>query len=118
MTGSGAVACGLYTAEYGMRLFDTASRHGNPILVARTDGPGLGRGMSPRSSARCIVPSPGGPPLPATRQRGGWRPSGTAEREDALLKLVRDSAATVLGHADTSTIPATTAFKDLGHAIR
>jgi acyl carrier protein len=36
------------------------------------------------------------------------------ERDQALLKVVCDSAALVLGHADGRTIPVTAAFKDLG----
>jgi len=36
------------------------------------------------------------------------------ERETALLKVVRDNAAVILGHAGAGAIPATAAFRDLG----
>nr|WP_329618601.1 tacrolimus type I polyketide synthase FkbB [Streptomyces sp. S465] len=36
------------------------------------------------------------------------------EREQVLLGVVRDTAATLLGHTDAAAVTATTAFKDLG----
>nr|CAA60462.1 polyketide synthase [Streptomyces rapamycinicus NRRL 5491] len=101
------------TAEYGMRLFDTASRHGNPILVAApmdpvwdAEVPALLRSLHRPVARRAASTSDS-----SARWLAALAP---AEREDALLKLVRDSAALVLGHADASTIPAAAAFKDLG----
>ena len=42
------------------------------------------------------------------------RSAGAEEREQALLKVVRDSAAAVLGHTGSAAIPGTAAFRDLG----
>uniref|UniRef100_UPI0021D0458A type I polyketide synthase n=1 Tax=Streptomyces lycopersici TaxID=2974589 RepID=UPI0021D0458A len=100
------------TAEHGMRLFDTASRHGEPLLVpagmdpARDgEAPALLRSLR-RPVARRAASASGGVQWLAAL--------APAEREKALLKVVCDSAAVVLGHADARSIPAAGAFKDLG----
>ncbi|XBQ38175.1 SDR family NAD(P)-dependent oxidoreductase [Streptomyces rapamycinicus] len=100
------------TAEDGMRLFDTASHHGEPLLVPAVldptrDGevPALLRSLR-RPIARRAASADGGVQWLAAL--------APAEREKALLKLVCDSAAMVLGHADARSIPAAGAFKDLG----
>ncbi|CDR13571.1 Beta-ketoacyl synthase [Streptomyces iranensis] len=100
------------TAEHGMKLFDTASRHGEPLLVPAVmdpiregEVPALLRSLH-RPVARRVASADGG-----VEWLVGLAPE---ERAKALLKLVCDSAATVLGHADARSIPATGAFKDLG----
>ncbi|WP_428849398.1 SDR family NAD(P)-dependent oxidoreductase, partial [Streptomyces lycopersici] len=99
------------SAEHGMRLFDSASRHEESVLVAAAmepvrdvEVPALLRSLHRPVARRA-----------ATAGGARWLAALTpAEREKALLKLVSDGAAVVLGHADTSTIPVTGAFKDLG----
>ncbi|WP_345660027.1 SDR family NAD(P)-dependent oxidoreductase, partial [Streptomyces iranensis] len=101
------------TAEHGMRLFDTASRHSNPILVAApmdpvrdAEVPALLRSLH-RSVARRAAST--------GDSSAQWLAAlAPAEQEEALLKMVRDSAALVLGHADASTVPAAAVFRDLG----
>nr|WP_317259638.1 type I polyketide synthase [Streptomyces sp. NEAU-383] len=101
------------SAEHGMRLFDTASRHEEPVLVAAAmepvrdaEVPALLRSLH-RAVARRVAST--------GDSSAQWLAAlAPAEREKALLKLVSDGAATVLGHADASTIPVTAAFKDLG----
>ncbi|ATL88527.1 type I modular polyketide synthase [Streptomyces malaysiensis subsp. malaysiensis] len=100
------------TAERGMRMFDTATQHGEPVLLAAPispvrDGevPALLRSLHRRGTRR-------GTTADASAQwLAGLAPE---EREGALIKVVRDTAAVVLGHADAGTIPVTAAFKDLG----
>nr|AGS49670.1 malonyl CoA-acyl carrier protein transacylase [uncultured bacterium esnapd13] len=102
------------SAEHGTRLFDAASRYGEPVLVAAAMGP-IRDGEVPallrslhRKVVRRVASAAGDS---SVRWLVGLAP---AEREQALLKVVRDSAALVLGHADADTIPVTAAFKDLG----
>ncbi|WP_262706379.1 MULTISPECIES: type I polyketide synthase, partial [Streptomyces] len=99
------------SAEHGMRLFDRASRHSDPVLVAaamepvrNAEVPALLRSLHRPVARRAAS---GG----AARWLAALTPE---ERAKALVKVVRDSAATVLGHADASTIPVTAAFRDLG----
>ncbi|WP_345662708.1 SDR family NAD(P)-dependent oxidoreductase, partial [Streptomyces iranensis] len=99
------------SAEHGMRLFDTASRHSEPVLVAAA--------MEPVRDAEvpALLRSLHRPMARRAASAGGvqWLAAlAPAEREKALLKLVCDSAAVVLGHADASTVPAAAVFRDLG----
>ncbi|MEU0931691.1 type I polyketide synthase, partial [Streptomyces solisilvae] len=89
------------TAEHGMRLLDNASGRSEPVLVATamnpipdTDLPALLRSLYPKTARKS-------------------QPIQELSPE-ALLKIVRDSAALVLGHANADTVPATTAFQELG----
>ena len=99
------------SAEHGMRLFDTAWRQGEPLLVAAAmdparegEVPALLRSLRRAVAKRATSASP-----------VGWLAGSTpAEREKALLKVVRDTTAAVLGYADADTVAATAAFKDLG----
>ncbi|WP_208929052.1 type I polyketide synthase, partial [Streptomyces rapamycinicus] len=100
------------SAERGMRLFDSASHRGEPLLMAASldparaaEVPALLRSLR-RPVARRAASADGGVQWLAAL--------APAEREKALLKVVCDSAAVVLGHADARTIPVTGAFKDLG----
>ncbi|AGP59524.1 hypothetical protein M271_40730, partial [Streptomyces rapamycinicus NRRL 5491] len=99
------------SAEHGMRLFDNASRHSEPVLVAAP--------MEPVRDAEvpALLRSLHRPNVRRAALAGGaqWLAAlAPEERAKALLKVVRDTAATVLGHADARTIPVTGAFRDLG----
>ncbi|WP_285682049.1 type I polyketide synthase [Actinoplanes sp. NBRC 103695] len=101
------------TAEHGMRLFDLASGRGEPVLVAApmdpardAEVPALLR-LVHRPIAR-RAPSRGDAPV------RGLASLGPAEREQALRKLVSDTAAGVLGYADPGAVPMTAAFRELG----
>ncbi|MYX61511.1 SDR family NAD(P)-dependent oxidoreductase, partial [Streptomyces sp. SID8382] len=92
-------------AEHGMRLFDTATRQGEPVLLA-----------SPLNLTRQgEVPA-----LLRTLHRPVARRAATANGRpadltpEALLKLVCGRAAAVLGHVDADAVPVAAAFRDLG----
>ncbi|WP_051385892.1 type I polyketide synthase [Actinokineospora inagensis] len=105
------------TAEQGMALFDAAitrtDAHLVPInldLAAVRDIPPLLRGLVR-------------PTAPTRAKAGAARPLDLGDRltrlpepeqRRTLLDLVRDHAATVLGHADTSAVGPERAFKELG----
>ncbi|MEV6638218.1 SDR family NAD(P)-dependent oxidoreductase [Actinoplanes sp. NPDC051470] len=94
------------TAEDGMRLFDLAAGRDEPLLVAAPMDPVAGAELPALLRSRH---------RPAARRTPSVDAGRTpAEREQALLKVVRDSAATVLGHADGGSVGAAAAFKDLG----
>ncbi|MBB4789330.1 type I polyketide synthase [Streptomyces rapamycinicus] len=101
------------SAGRGMGLLDAASRHGEPVLLAASMEPV--RDVEVPALLRLLH-------RPVARRAASTGDSSVqwlarlapVEREKALLKLVCDGAATVLGHADASTIPATGAFRDLG----
>ncbi|MFI6731213.1 type I polyketide synthase, partial [Streptomyces atratus] len=103
------------TAEHGMGLFDRATRSGESLVLAAPMNPARdGEGEVPallRSLHRTVArrASTGG--ASSVQWLAGLAPE---ERKQALLKVVRDSAAAVLGHAGTDTVPVTAAFKDLG----
>ncbi len=106
----------------GLALADEALRDGAAHLVAtplaasalRADGaavPGLLRGLVRPAGRRAASRSAAGSGSAlAARLRGLSRP----ERERALTDLVREHAATVLGHSGTGGIAADRAFKELG----
>ncbi|MEV6638012.1 beta-ketoacyl synthase N-terminal-like domain-containing protein, partial [Actinoplanes sp. NPDC051470] len=101
------------TAEHGMRLFDLASGRGEPVLVAAPMDPA--RDAEVPALLRLIhrpvarrAPSRGDAPV------RGLASLGPAEREQALRKLVSDTAAGVLGYADPGAVPMTAAFRELG----
>ncbi|AGL16473.1 type I polyketide synthase [Actinoplanes sp. N902-109] len=101
------------TAEYGMRLFDTAMHREEPMLIAAAIGtprdgqvPALLRSLHRPVARRSAAPRDSSAQWLATL--------APEERDAALLQLVCDSAAVVLGHGDGSAIPVTATFKDLG----
>ncbi|WP_405835440.1 type I polyketide synthase [Streptomyces sp. NBC_01518] len=117
---------GLSAAE-GMALLDTALRSGDEIpaalVAARFDLPAL------RASARAGTPvlpllrglAPTPRPTAGAVQAAGTGSLrqrldrlGTRERTEALVDLVRRSAAQVLGHSGPDAIRADRAFKDTG----
>ncbi|MER5891037.1 SDR family NAD(P)-dependent oxidoreductase, partial [Streptomyces sp. NPDC001941] len=110
------------TAE-GMELFDAAIGSGRPLLVpAKVDL----RAVRAEASAGTAVPHMlrglvrAGRRLARTGSADGGelnrRLAGlaAAEREKALVDLVRTQAAVVLGHAGPDGVRADTAFKDTG----
>ncbi len=115
-TGTGAL-----TTEDGLRLFDTAGRTDEPLLVPaklntralRDQGsavPALLRGLV-RPGARRAAAGPGtaGPSL--AERLAGLTP---AEQHAALLDLVRVNAAAVLGHGGPASVEPGRTFQDLG----
>ncbi|MFJ8234096.1 beta-ketoacyl synthase N-terminal-like domain-containing protein, partial [Streptomyces sp. NPDC094448] len=100
--------------EEGMRLYDAAIASGKDFVLAAP--------MDPAQLSSGDVP-----PILSGLRRGARRTARAgqtftqrlaelpdADRETALLALVSDATATVLGHADATDIGPTRAFKDLG----
>ncbi|KAA2257252.1 SDR family NAD(P)-dependent oxidoreductase [Solihabitans fulvus] len=112
LAGDGRAA--LSTAD-GLRLFDAATtlpdalllpvRLNHAALRSREDLPAVLRGLVREPTRRTVRAVDHGQRLAALSQ---------AEREAALLDLVRNQAALVLGHNDSTAVPATQAFKQLG----
>ncbi|UOZ02752.1 type I polyketide synthase [Amycolatopsis sp. WQ 127309] len=110
------------TAAEGMRLFDAALGHGDPVLMpAELDFaelraqamsgsvPALLRGLvrPGRRVVQAIAATRG-----AVAERLGGLPPADQERE--LLDLVRKEAAAILGHAPGDAVSAERAFSELG----
>ncbi|MEU3352366.1 SDR family NAD(P)-dependent oxidoreductase [Streptomyces sp. NPDC037389] len=111
------------TPEQGLALFDAALAGGEPLYVpaalnlatfAAADQPpamlrGLVRTRAPRRTARAAA---------GAGQGGDWAQSIAAlpegERAGAVTELVRGVVASVLGHANATTIDPERAFKELG----
>ncbi|WNF00985.1 tacrolimus type I polyketide synthase FkbA [Streptomyces luomodiensis] len=98
------------TAQQGMHLYEAAGRTGSPVVVAAAldDAPDvpLLRGLRRTTVRRAAV-----------RERSSADRLAALtgdELAEALLTLVRESTAAVLGHVGGEDIPATAAFKDLG----
>ncbi|MFB7637034.1 beta-ketoacyl synthase N-terminal-like domain-containing protein, partial [Streptomyces sp. NPDC056149] len=112
----------LLTVEQGLALFDAALATGSPALVPvrldltalRTQGEiapllrGLVRAPQRRTAA---TGSATGADTGLIQRLGRL---DRAQRHEALLDIVRSSAALVLGHADGNAIDAERAFRDLG----
>ncbi|MCX5415217.1 type I polyketide synthase [Streptomyces sp. NBC_00059] len=112
------------SAEQGLALFDTALESAGPALVpirldlgaVRRGGevPALLRALVPESARRTVRrdrTDNGGNGAALTRRLAGLE---APEQQDALIELVRSSAASVLGHATAESIDAQRAFKELG----
>ncbi|MEU0009601.1 type I polyketide synthase, partial [Streptomyces sp. NPDC006314] len=112
------------SAAQGLSLFDAGLTSGRPALVpvrldvaalrANDHLPAVLRGLAPRTTRRAVTrqrttAAQDGPALP--RRLAGVAP---ADRQKALLDLVRESAAQVLGHASAEAIGAVRPFKDTG----
>lgn len=112
----------------GLALFDAALADGRPLLVpAPLDGAGLralaeagpGTGGVP-AVLRSLVRAPavrraaGGARVPASSAAQGLAALGGPERTQALLTLVREQVAAVLGHLTADDITADRAFKEIG----
>ncbi|MEV5831832.1 SDR family NAD(P)-dependent oxidoreductase, partial [Spirillospora sp. NPDC052242] len=106
------------SAEEGLALFDAALDRGSPTLTpARLDVTSLRGGPVPpilrnlvRAPARRTVTATdsGGPSL--ERRLAG---RSSAERPAAVLELVCEQAAEVLGHTSAEAVPPDRTFKDL-----
>ncbi|MBK3590335.1 3-ketoacyl-ACP synthase, partial [Streptomyces sp. MBT57] len=109
------------TPEQGLALFDRALLDGQPLrapvafdlaaLRARTEPPAaLLRGLVKAAPRRAAAQASGGD--------GGWAQLTAAlpadERADAVLTLVRDTVAGVLGHADATALDPRRAFNETG----
>ncbi|MEJ2856224.1 MULTISPECIES: type I polyketide synthase [unclassified Saccharothrix] len=100
------------SVEDGLVLFDAALTCDDAALVpiglelANVDGP-LYRGLRGATRTRRVA---------ASTVDLGAQLAGLSEtdRRDALLKLVRTTTATVLGHDSADAVPAERAFTDLG----
>ncbi|WP_455771931.1 type I polyketide synthase [Streptomyces malaysiensis] len=105
------------TTEQGMDLFDRAVRSAQPVLgLARLNLPAL-RKQQDLPVWRTLA----GRRRRAANRRSAGRGLGgqlasmsTADRERALAELVRESAATVLGHSSGAGIDPARLFSDLG----
>ncbi|MEV0850708.1 SDR family NAD(P)-dependent oxidoreductase, partial [Streptomyces sp. NPDC049954] len=111
-------------AEEGLALFDLAATMEDSLLVpTRMDVAVLRQHARPGTvpailrrligtPARRVVEAADDSGTPALQRRlSGLAP---AEREEAVLELVTDSVAAVLGHKEADTIAVGRAFKDLG----
>jgi acyl carrier protein len=103
------------SAVQGMALFDSAVAANEAVLVAarldlttrQGEVPALLRSLISGKAVRRAARSGS-----SLAERVAGMPA--AEREQALLTLVRESTALVLGHTDTRDITPTVAFRDLG----
>ncbi|MFG1611080.1 beta-ketoacyl synthase N-terminal-like domain-containing protein, partial [Actinoplanes sp. NPDC049265] len=102
------------TTPHGIHLYDTATNHGHPLLVAAptkppldTEAPALLRGLA--TTRRPQRRSVGASSLQARLDsRTG------PEKHRLLLDIVLANAATVLGHDAADTVAPDKPFKDLG----
>ncbi|MEV0186047.1 SDR family NAD(P)-dependent oxidoreductase, partial [Streptomyces sp. NPDC050625] len=112
------------SAEEGLALFDAALGLGAPAVVAASFDPGAvrrwaGAGPVPPLLRRLVRPVRRAASAPhareaadRTRRRLAGLPS--AEREAALVMVVREHVAVVLGHASVEEIPAEAGILELG----
>ncbi|MFS8204681.1 beta-ketoacyl reductase, partial [Streptomyces sp. CWNU-52B] len=125
--------------EEGLRLFDAAADSAESLLLAaRLDPRALtasdeGSPVQPMLSGLVRHPEPARHRTPATalavaengQQENGQQPDvtplarrleglGDTERHQVLLRTVREHAATVLGHAAATAVPAEQGFLDIG----
>ncbi|MEU3282912.1 type I polyketide synthase, partial [Streptomyces antibioticus] len=110
--------------EEGLRLFDAALASDEAVLApVRIDtgalrageAPPVLRALVPATAARRAAQAPSAPSAPSASslaERLEGLPE--AEREKAVLDLVRAEAAAVLGHASDRTVRPEHAFQDLG----
>nr|WP_306305286.1 SDR family NAD(P)-dependent oxidoreductase [Streptomyces hygroscopicus] len=126
MTRSGVTAM---AGDHALRLLDAATEHGGHQLVAADMNTRL-LAAQPTESLPAVLRTlaatatgTGGTAARRTAAAAGARPDDWAERlaglsaaeqHRAVLRLVRDQVAAVLGHADTEAVQADTSFKELG----
>ncbi|WP_425472671.1 SDR family NAD(P)-dependent oxidoreductase [Streptomyces sedi] len=108
------------SAEEGVALFDLATAADDPVLLPmRLDLRAVRQlpvvppvfGGLVRTTGRRVA---GGGADPAGALRERLAPLTEAERERAVLELVRTQVASVLGHAGPEAVPAGRAFTELG----
>ncbi|WP_411082298.1 SDR family NAD(P)-dependent oxidoreductase [Streptomyces sp. cmx-18-6] len=112
------------SADQGLALFDAALESDSPALVPiRLDLAALRDSAEVPALLRDLVPAPTRRSVRRDSAAGSDSASvlkrrlaalGGPEQLDALLDLVRGSAAAVLGHATADAIEAQRAFKELG----
>ncbi|MFF5674784.1 SDR family NAD(P)-dependent oxidoreductase [Streptomyces hygroscopicus] len=114
-----------FSSEEGLRLFDTAGRLAEGVVVpARLDLGHLAADTTPvppllNGLVRRAVPQrrasvqegPGEQEAPLARRLAGL---GPVERRRTLLRLVQEHAATVLGHGTASAVATDRGFLELG----
>ncbi|WEH34959.1 type I polyketide synthase [Streptomyces sp. AM 4-1-1] len=109
-------------AADALALFDAGLRSGRPALVPlAVDVPTLRAREELPALLRDLV-RPADLPVSRSRTKGADPAAlvarlsglGTKEREEALLDLVRNHAAAVLGHAGRDAVPAERGFLDIG----
>ncbi|MEU5274754.1 SDR family NAD(P)-dependent oxidoreductase, partial [Streptomyces hygroscopicus] len=126
MSRSGVTAM---TGDHALRLLDAATEHGGHQLVAADMNTRL-LAAQPTESLPAVLRAlaatatgTGGTAARRTAAAAGARPDdwadrlaglSAAEQHRAVLRLVRDQVAAVLGHADTEAVQADTSFKELG----
>ncbi|MFD8871087.1 type I polyketide synthase [Streptomyces sp. NPDC059590] len=124
--GSGGRWAGVLGADRGAALFRAACHADRPVLVvadirvrALAARPGhelpaalraLAAGAGGRAPVRPVAAAPGRTADLASRLAG----LGPAERRRAVLELVRDHAAAVLGQSDPKAVRGDSSFKELG----
>uniref|UniRef100_UPI0031E35D0B type I polyketide synthase n=1 Tax=Streptomyces hawaiiensis TaxID=67305 RepID=UPI0031E35D0B len=110
-------------SDQAMNLYDAALRLARPVLAATyvdtgalrrqgEDAAPMLRGLVPAAPARRTAAGPGTPQGPGLLEQLGAL--GAAEREAALVELVRGQAAAVLGHSGQESVDADRPFQDLG----
>ncbi|MFC9226874.1 SDR family NAD(P)-dependent oxidoreductase, partial [Streptomyces hygroscopicus] len=126
MSRSGVTAM---AGDHALRLLDAATEHGGHQLVAADMNTRL-LAAQPAESLPAVLRAlaatatgTGGTAARRTAAAAGARPDdwadrlaglSAAEQHRAVLRLVRDQVAAVLGHADTEAVQADTSFKELG----
>ncbi|WP_199889915.1 type I polyketide synthase, partial [Streptomyces badius] len=111
------------TAEQGLALFDAALRSDEALLLPirldaaalraqGTDLPALLRGLVPTPVRRTVTANSSG--VGTSALEGATVGLPEPELLQYLTDLVREHAASVLGHADAAAVDARRAFKDLG----
>ncbi|MFG1855561.1 SDR family NAD(P)-dependent oxidoreductase [Actinomadura geliboluensis] len=97
----------------GLALFDRAVPSARATVVPARLGPALTGGTVRSRPSRAAAT--GSPAIRDGRTaEAHWAALPPARRTEALLQLVRDEAAAVLGHADGDAVDPDTAFKDTG----
>jgi acyl carrier protein len=107
--------------EQGLELFDAAAGLEQPVVVAAN----LNLAALRAQVDSGVVPALFGGLVRVTAAAGGGAPAAEtlrhklaglapAEREQAVLELVRAQAAAVLGHASAEAVQPTAVFRDLG----
>ncbi|MEU9701230.1 SDR family NAD(P)-dependent oxidoreductase [Streptomyces sp. NPDC047981] len=110
------------TTTHAMQLFDTAHTTGDAVLAAtRIDTNALrAQANGPLPLFRLLVPAAPRRAGNAVAESGGSSLAdrlaelSSEERQKALIDLVRTHVASVLGHADHTSIDADRAFQELG----
>ncbi|WP_156758552.1 type I polyketide synthase, partial [Actinokineospora pegani] len=109
---------GLITPDFGVALFDAAVRSDRALVV-----PASIRLAALRKEIGADVPALWRDLVRPAQRTAAAATSGLAdelrglpesERLDTLVRLVRDRAAAVLGHATADAVPADQAFRDIG----